>query len=60
VQLGTLALVGHGGALLLKIVASCKRMAVIADETKLVKRLGGTLAVPVEVVPFGWEATARS
>ena len=34
-------------------------MAVIADETKLVKRLGGTLAVPVEVVPFGWEATAR-
>jgi len=32
---------------------------VIVDETKLVKRLGGTLAVPVEVVPFGWEATAR-
>ena len=23
------------------------------------KRLGGTLAVPVEGVPFGWEATAR-
>jgi ribose 5-phosphate isomerase A len=62
VQLGTLALIkGHGGALLReKIVASAsKRMAVIADETKLVKRLGGTLAVPVEVVPFGWEATAR-
>ncbi len=62
VQLGTLALIkGHGGALLReKIVASAsKRMAVIADETKIVKRLGGTLAVPVEVVPFGWEATAR-
>ena len=62
VQLGTLALIkGHGGALLReKIVASAsKRMAVIVDETKLVKRLGGTLAVPVEVVPFGWEATAR-
>ena len=62
VQLGSLALIkGHGGALLReKIVASAsKRMAVIVDETKLVKRLGGTLAVPVEVVPFGWEATAR-
>jgi ribose 5-phosphate isomerase A len=62
VQLGTLALIkGHGGALLReKIVASAsKRMAVIVDDTKLVKRLGGTLAVPVEVVPFGWEATAR-
>ena len=62
VQLGTLALIkGHGGALLReKIVASAsKRMAVIVDETKLVKHLGGTLAVPVEVVPFGWEATAR-
>ena len=62
VQLGTLALIkGHGGALLReKIVASAsKRMAVIVDEAKLVKRLGGTLAVPVEVVPFGWEATAR-
>jgi ribose 5-phosphate isomerase A len=62
VQLGTLALIkGHGGALLReKIVASAsKRMAVIVDETKLVKRLGGTLSVPVEVVPFGWEATAR-
>ena len=61
-QLGTLSLIkGHGGALLReKIVASAsKRMAVIVDETKLVKRLGGTLAVPVEVVPFGWEATAR-
>lgn len=62
VQLGTLALIkGHGGALLReKIVASAsKRMAVIVDETKLVKCLGSTLAVPVEVVPFGWESTER-
>src|SRR5215472_16964957 len=54
IELGTLALIkGHGGALLReKIVASAsKRMAVIVDETKIVKRLGGTLAVPVEVVP---------
>lgn len=52
---------GHGGALLReKIVASCsKRMAVVADETKLVNRLGSLVSVPVEVVPFGWEATQR-
>jgi ribose 5-phosphate isomerase A len=62
VQLGTLSLIkGHGGALLREkiVAAASKRMAVIVDETKLVKRLGGTLAVPVEVVPFGWEATER-
>jgi ribose 5-phosphate isomerase A len=52
---------GHGGALLReKIVASIsKRMAVVADETKIVDRLGSLVAVPVEVVPFGWEATQR-
>ena len=60
VELGTLYLIkGHGGALLReKIVASAsKRMLVIADETKLVERLGSVFAVPVEVVQFGWEAT---
>jgi ribose 5-phosphate isomerase A len=52
---------GHGGALLReKIVASCsKRMAVVADETKLVEHLGALVSVPVEIVPFGWEATQR-
>jgi len=62
VQLGTLSLIkGHGGALLREkiVAAASKRMAVIVDETKLVKRLGSTLAIPVEVVPFGWEATER-
>lgn len=59
---GSLFLIkGHGGALLReKIVASCsKRMAVVADETKIVKRLGSLVSVPVEIVPFGWEATQR-
>lgn len=59
---GSLFLIkGHGGALLReKIVASCsKRMAVVADETKIVTRLGSLVSVPVEVVPFGWEATQR-
>lgn len=52
---------GHGGALLReKIVAACsKRMAVVADETKIVNRLGSLVSVPVEIVPFGWEATRR-
>src|ERR1700744_1797133 len=47
VQLGTLALIkGHGGALLREkiVAAASKRMAVIVDETKLVKRRGGTAA----------------
>ena len=59
---GSLSLIkGHGGALLReKIVASCsKRMAVVADETKIVERLGSLVSVPVEIVPFGWEATKR-
>jgi ribose 5-phosphate isomerase A len=62
VELGTLYLVkGHGGALLREkiVAAASKRMAVIADDTKLVKHLGARQSVPVEVVPFGWEATER-
>lgn len=50
---------GLGGALLReKIVAAAStRMVVIADETKLVDHLGMRTAVPVEIVPFGWEVT---
>jgi ribose 5-phosphate isomerase A len=50
---------GHGGALLReKIVAAAStRMVVIADETKIVERLGSLVSVPVEVVPYGWQAT---
>ena len=58
---GTLDLIkGAGGALLReKIVAAASaRMAVISDDSKLVDRLGSVFAVPVEIVPFGWEATA--
>jgi ribose 5-phosphate isomerase A len=46
---------GHGGAHLReKIVAvASRRMIVIADESKLVARLGDHMPVPVEVVPFG-------
>jgi len=34
-------------------------MAVVADQTKLVRRLGSLFAVPVEVVPFGWQVTEK-
>jgi len=30
---------------------------VISDDSKLVDRLGTTFALPVEIVPFGWEVT---
>jgi ribose 5-phosphate isomerase A len=62
VKLGALELIkGHGGALLReKIVASAsKRMAIVADETKVVKRLGSLVSVPVEVVQYGWQTTLR-
>jgi ribose 5-phosphate isomerase A len=62
VERGTLFLIkGHGGALLREkiVAAASKRMIVVADETKLVDRLGSLTSVPVEVVPFGWEATEQ-
>lgn len=52
---------GGGGALLReKIVAQAsRREIIIVDQGKLSDRLGRRWAVPVEVVPFGWRATAR-
>jgi ribose 5-phosphate isomerase A len=62
VERGSLNLIkGKGGALLReKIVAAAShRFIVIADESKLVDRLGEKTAIPVEVARFGWKATAR-
>lgn len=62
VEVGTLALLkGRGGALLReKIIASASRqLIIVVDETKLVQRLGVKSPVAIEVVPFGWSATAR-
>src|SRR5689334_19001598 len=61
VERGTLHLIkGRGGALLReKIVAqAAARFLVVVDHTKLVDRLGAA-RVPVEVVQFGWQVTAR-
>jgi ribose 5-phosphate isomerase A len=51
---------GGGGALLREkiVAAASRRMAVIADSSKLVARLGA-FPLPVEVVPFGLTATTR-
>ncbi len=48
---------GGGGALLReKIVAQASRQEIIiADHTKLSPVLGTNWAVPLEVIPFGWE-----
>ncbi len=59
VQSSTLDLIKGGGGNLLreKIVASSsKRLAIVADTTKIVEKLGAH-ALPVEVVPFGWQST---
>ncbi len=51
---------GGGGALLReKIVATASRkLVIVADETKLVERLGASFPLPIEVVRFGWKAHA--
>lgn len=62
IEIGTLALIkGLGGALLReKIVATAaKRFIVIADVSKPVQRLGMRAPLPVEVVSYGHEVTAR-
>lgn len=58
----SLRLIKGGGAALLreKIVASASaRMVVIADDSKLVAKLG-RFPLPIEVVPFGLEVTRRA
>jgi ribose 5-phosphate isomerase A len=55
-----LDLIKGGGGMLLRekiVAASSKKMIVIADESKLVPRLG-KYPLPIEVVPFGHKSTA--
>lgn len=51
---------GGGGSLLREklVDIQAKKLIIIADESKLVQQLG-KFPLPVEVVPFGWEATAK-
>ncbi|MCI0497300.1 MAG: ribose-5-phosphate isomerase RpiA [Thermoplasmata archaeon] len=52
---------GGGGALTREkvVAAASERFVVIAEGSKLVGRLGA-FPLPVEVIPFGWSATARA
>lgn len=52
---------GLGGALLREKIVACasRQMIVIADERKLVERLGTRAPLPVEVIPFGWNIHAE-
>ncbi|MCX8182729.1 MAG: ribose-5-phosphate isomerase RpiA [Candidatus Methanomethyliaceae archaeon] len=57
-----LNLIKGGGAALTreKIVDSAaKRFVVIADESKLVERLGSRSPVPIEVIPMSWKRVAN-
>lgn len=51
---------GRGGALLREklVAAATKLEVIIADESKLVTRLGEKMPVPVEIIAFGWRHTA--
>ena len=51
---------GRGGALLReKIIATAsKKLVIIVHSEKVVTRLGVKDPVPIEIVPFGWQATA--
>jgi len=62
VDTGNLNLIkGRGGALLReKIVASAtRRLVIVVDSSKLASPLAVSESIPVEVVPFGWQTTAR-
>lgn len=52
---------GGGGALLReKIVAAAgSKVLIIVGEGKVIKKLGTTFLLPVEVLPFGYKATQR-
>jgi ribose 5-phosphate isomerase A len=51
---------GRGGALFREklVAAASKRFVVVADESKVVQRLGAGV-LPVEVLPFLWRTTAE-
>jgi len=51
---------GWGGAMVREKLVElyAERFVIMVDETKLVKRLGTRGPLPIEVIPFGWQAQA--
>jgi ribose 5-phosphate isomerase A len=59
---GRLRLIKGGGGALLRekiVVSASERFVVVAEAAKKVERLGAGFRLPVEVVRFAWEDTAR-
>jgi ribose 5-phosphate isomerase A len=52
---------GGGGALTREkiIAANSKKVIIVADETKITKKIGISSSLPVEILPFGYTATIR-
>jgi len=48
---------GGGGALLREKVvdSAARKLAIVVDETKMAKQLGGKQSIPLEVLPFAWK-----
>lgn len=62
VELQTLDLIKGGGGNQLRekmIAIVSKRLMIVVDESKLTARLGARAKLPVEVVQFGWQSTAK-
>ena len=58
VQEGSLSLVKGGGAALLReklVDTASRQLAIVVDETKLSKHLGGKQPIPLEVLPLGYK-----
>jgi ribose 5-phosphate isomerase A len=59
VELGTLNMIKGGGAALTRekiIGTNSRKVAIIIDESKLTKKLGEGMYVPIEIFPFGINA----
>ncbi len=57
-----LNLIKGGGAALLRekfVIAAARRVLIVVEARKQVRRLGSTHALPVEVVRFAWRTTRR-
>jgi ribose 5-phosphate isomerase A len=42
------------------LAKAAKQFIVVADKSKLVTRIGENFAIPIEVMPFAWQAAKRS
>lgn len=42
------------------LAKAAKQFIVVADKSKLVQRIGENFAIPIEVMPFAWQAIKRS